>query len=355
MSCMWAVHDVEVRADLRLAYVDAVNAVVVDTWGRTDFCREERELFAAGQDERYEQRVRLVAVDDDGSPLGHAALELPRVDNTRTAYVEVGTVPAARGQGIGGALYGELVARARRAGRTVLMASTDHPSEPHGAGTLAPPTGAGRVSTTAPGVSFALHRGFRLEQVERHSVLDVPLEVADHADRTARAQAVAGDEYRVHTWSGATPAWWLDQMAVLHTRMSTDVPTAGLDWTEERWDAERVRNRDHEHARRGVGYLTAVVEHVPSATLVGYTSILTVPHTPLYVHQDDTLVLREHRGRHLGMLLKLANLARLADEHPEARRVGTWNAQENSPMLAINVELGFRPAGGSGEWQLTLT
>ena len=34
--------------------------------------------------------------------------------------------------------------------------------------------------------------------------------------------------------------------------------------------------------------------------------------------------------------------------------VGTWNAEENSFILSINVTLGFRPAGGSGEWQTKL-
>ena len=42
-------------------------------------------------------------------------------------------------------------------------------------------------------------------------------------------------------------------------------------------------------------------------------------------------------------------------ERPAVRRVGTWIAEENSYMLAINVALGFRPAGGSGEWQLKLS
>lgn len=39
---------------------------------------------------------------------------------------------------------------------------------------------------------------------------------------------------------------------------------------------------------------------------------------------------------------------------PEVGRIGTWNAEENEHMLAINTALGFRPAGGAGEWQLHL-
>ena len=32
-------------------------------------------------------------------------------------------------------------------------------------------------------------------------------------------------------------------------------------------------------------------------------------------------------------------------------RVITFNAAENDHMLAINIALGFRPAGYDGEWQ----
>ena len=71
--------------------------------------------------------------------------------------------------------------------------------------------------------------------------------------------------------------------------------------------------------------------------------------------QEDTLVLREHRGRRLGMLVKTANLARLAEVQPGARRIGTWNAEENAHMLAINVALGFRPAGVWAAWQRRTT
>ena len=54
------------------------------------------------------------------------------------------------------------------------------------------------------------------------------------------------------------------------------------------------------------------------------------------------------------MLVKAGLLLRLAEARPEARRVHTWNAEENAFMLAINVALGFRPAGVSGEWQKRL-
>lgn len=69
------------------------------------------------------------------------------------------------------------------------------------------------------------------------------------------------------------------------------------------------------------------------------------------VISQDTLAVREHRGHQLGQLIKAVNLERLAELRPGARRVHTWNAKENSFMLAINVALGFEPVGVYGVWQ----
>jgi len=137
--------------------------------------------------------------------------------------------------------------------------------------------------------------------------------------------------------------------------MSTDAPLGGLDLQEDLWDAERIRVTEKQFEERGIELLVLAAEHLPTHTLAAFTAFMAVPNTDEFVHQHDTLVLKEHRGRRLGMLVKTANLQRLAAERPSVRRIGTWNAEENSYMLAINVALGFRPAGGSGEWQLKLS
>jgi hypothetical protein len=50
--------------------------------------------------------------------------------------------------------------------------------------------------------------------------------------------------------------------------------------------------------------------------------------------------------------VKAANLERLLDTAPEARRVHTWNADTNSYMVAINELLGFRIARLESAWRL---
>jgi len=97
-----------------------------------------------------------------------------------------------------------------------------------------------------------------------------------------------------------------------------------------------------------------VAQHIPSARLVAFTELAVDEARPQIAHQEDTLVLSEHRGHRLGMLLKGENLARLHELLPEVLEVETYNAEENRPMLAINELMGFTPMLYAGEWQKRL-
>ncbi|GAA3809335.1 GNAT family N-acetyltransferase [Cellulomonas soli] len=343
--------------------VDTVNEVEIALRGNRDMCRNPHETLGSMREQRYTTKIRLVAVDEDrpgdaadpARVLGHAALHLPRQDNTHTGEVDLGVRPAARRRGIGSALHDAALEVARVHGRTMLTTTTQQTSEPtDGPLALAPSTGSGRLHRDDPGVRFALTRGWSLEQVSRYSVLDVPLPADVLAAHRAAAQAVAGPDVRVVLWESRCPDEWVDQFALLQTRMSTDVPHGGIARHADVWDAARVRTIEQQFLDQGLGYLVAAAEHVPTRTLVAFTALAATPVTDEFVFQNDTLVMREHRGRRLGMLVKTANLQRLAAERPAVQRVGTWNAEENAHMLAINVALGFRPAGGTGEWQRDL-
>ena len=61
-----------------------------------------------------------------------------------------------------------------------------------------------------------------------------------------------------------------------------------------------------------------------------------------FLEQWDTIVLPEHRGRRLGMLVKAANLIQVHRAAPDATSILTWNAEENRYMLDVNEALGFR-------------
>lgn len=239
-------------------------------------------------------------------------------------------------------------------GRRTILGETDHPA-PNGTAAgdaVMPKSGTGAVpSDTAAG--FAGARGFTLEQVERVSLL----EMADSAvgqETLNAAAAAAGADYGLEFWRGACPEHLVDTYAQLRQKMSTDAPMAGLDLEEEQWDAARVREAERKALEMDAEVLVSAAKHLPTGRLVGHTVLMVFNANPAVAFQDDTLVLRGHRGHRLGMLLKAANLVRLREELPEAARVWTWNAAENRYMLAINDQLGFVPVGWSGEWQKLL-
>jgi hypothetical protein len=59
---------------------------------------------------------------------------------------------------------------------------------------------------------------------------------------------------------GATPSQWLDGIAYLAGRMSTDVPLDDLQWEEEIYDAARVLGRDACWLGRGLQIITTAAQ-----------------------------------------------------------------------------------------------
>lgn len=98
----------------------------------------------------------------------------------------------------------------------------------------------------------------------------------------------------------------------------------------------------------------AVVRHRPTDRLVGFSFVNLPAATPELAIQEDTLVLREHRGHGLGLRLRQATTAALLAERPRVRTIRTWNAVSNTPMLDVNRLLGYRPVAFECEWQKTL-
>ncbi len=334
-----------------VATVEVRNAVEEAGYGTPDVRVSPERLLASWSDPHSPHRL-FAARDGSGRIVARGMYEALLDEPGGACWIDVRVHPGAQGHGVGEAMAERVEAVAREAGRShaiVYIVSPEGPGE-----RLVPPTGSGSLPAGNREVRFLLARGYRLEQVVRASRLALPLAAAELDTRLRAARERSGDAYRVHLWAGRTPRRFLDDMAVLRTRMSTDAPQGGLDEPEDVWTADRVTEHEERTAGDESVMLTAAAEHLADGRLAGFTQ-LDVPVDPSRAAtQEDTLVLREHRGHALGMLLKLENLVQLQRERPGHPSVLTWNADENRHMLDVNEALGFAPLAYEGAWRLDL-
>lgn len=328
------------------------NAIEAHVVGSLAMAVTADELLPIYQDITYEPH-RLWLAWVDGEVAGRGILSWTVVEESPASWIYVEVALEHRNIGIGRALLEVLEREAQALGKTILQGAGSH-TRATGGEDIAPPTGYGLVNTADPGVRFLQKHGFVLEQIARGSFIHLPVDPDLLAARRAAAEAKAGSDYRVVTWAGPTPAEWRFDIARLKENMSVDEPSAGLEITPQVWDDARVIKHDEDAAAGGRIMLTSVVEHLPSGRLAGINELSVPADLSRAVGQEDTLVLPDHRGRRLGMLLKVANLQELARRYPEVPLVYTFNAEENRYMLDVNEAVGFVPAVYDGIWKKTL-
>jgi GNAT superfamily N-acetyltransferase len=335
------------------AFAEHRRAVELDNWGHDGFAASALELLAGLQDRSFRDCTAIAAWDGDRL-VGAVDFSWERADGATVAEGQLTVAPEARRKGVGTRLLEAAETAARAAGRPELIIWSEHGGLGLDAGdhadVLRAPDGSAGLPATVPAAAFATAHGYALMQLERVSGIsvDTAIERARAAlDSSAAAAAAAG--YRVLTWEGPTPDDLVDAYASARARMALDAPAGGLTIDEEPWDAARVRAHEAQgvEARRRL-LVAAVVSG--DGEVAGYTEF-ELPEGREIAYQNDTLVVRAHRGHGLGMLVKLANLVRLADTAPERTDVYTWNADENRHMLAINLAMGFELRGLAANWQ----
>ena len=72
---------------------------------------------------------------------------------------------------------------------------------------------------------------------------------------------------------------------------------------------------------------------------------------PAWGEQEDTSVVRAHRGHRLGLLLKADMMRWLAEAEPQLETLDTWNAESNDHMIGVNERLGYRVMGRELQFQ----
>ena len=291
------------------------------------------QSFRAGMTHGWDGDPSSVTVAvDSGLVVGVLEVGQPRWDNQHLGYLDVDVHPDRLRRGIGRALFEAGVEQVRAEGRTTLLADAwDLPAN------------------EAFCASLGLERG--IQEAERRLDLD-RLDRARVADLHREAAARAGD-YELLRLPGALPEELLEPMVAL-TAMINDAPTGELDVEDEVYTAERLRAFEVAQAGHRRRMYRLVARHRGTGEPAGHTLVAVHADQPWYAGQYDTSVAREHRGHRLGLLLKTAMLAWLAEVEPQLRCLDTWNAVDNTLMVAVNEALGCRVVGTASGWQRPL-
>jgi GNAT superfamily N-acetyltransferase len=279
------------------------------------------------------ERAEAWVVRRDGEVVGGHILHYPQADNTHMAWMRLMVHPAHLRRGIGGALLDHAVERARSDGRRVIVVE---------------------AADDGPGAAFAKARGMSPVSAETRMMLD--LRTADWSGlELLRTRAVPrARDYSLERWTGPAGPELLDDMARLTMGMN-DEPMGGLDVEDQRWTGERIRAQDELVARAGLTTYTMVARHTATGEPAGFTQLLVDAEQPEgWGRQSSTSVLRPHRGRRLGLVLKLATISWFHACEPSIERVVTWNSTENPHMLAINEAMGYMPFDTWTQWQLAI-
>lgn len=271
----------------------------------------------------YVDKVVLLGRDDDGTAVTGGTVELPLRDNTDFAYVDVFTVPEQRRRGHGAAVVEAIEEIARDADRSVMYGEA-----------------VWELDAVDPvPQAFAEAVGFSLDLMDAMRELPLPatlppLEVADG--------------YTIHAWRGACPDEWVQGYVDVRQLINEEAPGGDAQLENEFWDVARARVEESQWVEQGRTPQVSIAVS-DADEVVGHTQLL-FPADGGEVYQWDTLVLPTHRGHGLGLALKVTAMHEAADLLDGRRRIITYNAAGNEPMIRVNEALGFRQTAWVGEY-----
>jgi RimJ/RimL family protein N-acetyltransferase len=315
-----------VRACFQIARdCDAADDPAAPPWSWSTF----RAVCALGH--AGEPKQLWLARDDRAEPAGYGLLELPDRENTSRAWLFLSVPPDRRRHGVGTRLLRHCAEQARLAGRKVLDGRTI-------------------ADTESAGSAFATSIGAQPGPLDlrRELLLDAGLQGRLRGLKAQAAARSAG--YSLVDLTGDTPEPLVGDMARI-VAAGEDAPRdPGRE--AEVWDADRIRAADRWLALSGDRRYIVLARHDASGELAAMTSLYIGPERPEFGFQGLTAVAREHRGHRLGLATKVAMLELLAQREPQLERIMTFNAADNSHMIAINEQLGFQVSGEFRSWEV---
>ncbi len=138
--------------------------------------------------------------------------------------------------------------------------------------------------------------------IHRNAVRRIDL----HGEPPARWQALYdeatrhAEDYQLVRQKGSTPPERVESMVALHEAIS-DAPPDDPDADPDHWSAERVRSYEEAMAGRHQTLYRVIARHRGTGAWVGQTVLCVDEVAPDTAFQEDTSVVRAHRGHRPGL------------------------------------------------------
>lgn len=288
--------------------------------------RQELAGYLFGTPPHQRRRVWLARLD--GAPAGVAYTEQD-LDGVNESAVEIHAIvhPRLLRRGVATALVRAALPSAVADGGTSLLGW--------------PLDDAGRAMCAALGLTFRSE-----DRCSRVRVADVD---PDQQRRWIDEAPARSAGYRLVGWIGPCPDGWAEVHAGALASM-VDAPLDEIEWDPQALTAAQVQARERSLDGEGFDIVTTLAL-APDGSAAGVTQLMASRLRPHVGRQGDTGVLAAHRGHGLGRWLKAENLRRALAHQPGIAVIETYNAESNPHMLAINLEMGFRPHRSYSTWQ----
>jgi GNAT superfamily N-acetyltransferase len=336
---------------VEIVQVDPQDDAALEAWHATYFLAESHgrpfaspyfleEVRAVAHASRVATERWLLSGLVDARVVCTAEVMLPLKDNLTKAELRVHTHPDHRRRGHATSMLDHVEGRLSAAGRRVATVVADFDYE-------AGPTGAGD-----PGVELLRGRGYTLEvgEVQRTLRLPAPVELLD---RLAAEAARHHEEYTLRSWVDRCPDELVASYGRLLGKLVLEAPSGGLEVEEEVYDEERIRDQEATMKAGGRSSIVTVAQD-RNDDVVAYTELSVPTDDKPKAYQWGTLVDPGHRGRRLGLAVKVANHRLLQERMPHVQEVLTFNAAVNDHMIAVNEALGFAPTARGAQLQKRL-
>jgi GNAT superfamily N-acetyltransferase len=267
------------------------------------------------------QSHELLAAYDGPTAVASGLIALEVGANEHLAWFHLDVHPEHRRRGAGAALLAAMERASVGLGRTALFGTAN--------------TLPGQELEETAEHRFALSHGYELAYVEHQRVLDLP--VAVDLDALARDAAAHHEGYRIVAFDGRVPEEYVAGYAALEALVIAESPTGDVTIEASDPDPALVREAEDMILRRGQALFGAIALS-PAGEVVAMTRMAQRAGDATKLGQWGTLVRSDQRGHRLGLAVKIAVLRLIG---PSYVSVGTWNAADNAPMIAVNETLGF--------------